>query len=183
MKMAAAISCDNNGQVFPTSWPLYTLLNEINRAASGGMPLLAISMTVALPDLCCSLVSADGRSTGELYRAWCDENLGPKFSYVTGDDLWSMRCGVLHSGRFGDLKHNVERIVFALPGGPLIVTNCIMNKAYIYNVDEFCMNFTNAVFNWHEKNREDPVLRANAQRMMQYRRDFPPYVRNIDVLA
>jgi hypothetical protein len=85
--------------------PLYSLLNEINKAAAGGLPFLAVAMTVALPDICVSLASPDGRSTRQQYKDWCRDNLGPEFDFVTGDDLWSMRCGVLHNGRFGDLKH------------------------------------------------------------------------------
>lgn len=86
--------------------PLYPLLSEINKAATSGMPFLAVAMTVALPDICVSLVSEDGRSDRERYVHWCDANLGPRFSLLTGRDLYSMRCGVLHNGRFGDLKHS-----------------------------------------------------------------------------
>ena len=39
--------------------PLYPLLNEINKAATSGMPFLAVAMTVALPDICVSLASAE----------------------------------------------------------------------------------------------------------------------------
>jgi hypothetical protein len=43
--------------------PLYPLLNEINKAAAGGLPLLAVAMTIALPDICASLISVNGRTT------------------------------------------------------------------------------------------------------------------------
>jgi hypothetical protein len=62
-------------------------------------------MTVALPDICMSLISDDGRTTPERYKEWCRNNLGAEFSYATADDLYSMRCGV---GRFGDLKHDAD---------------------------------------------------------------------------
>jgi len=165
--------------------PLYPLLNEINKAAVGGLPFLAVAMTTALPDICVSLISDDGRSDGVRYKEWCDKNLGDEFSVVTGEDLWSMRCGVLHNGRFGDLKHNVARIIFSIPDGSgNVFANCQINDAYFYGVVEFCQNFTRAVYVWFENNRENENLRANLPRLMQYRQGgLSPYVRGATVLA
>lgn len=164
--------------------PLYPLLNEINKAASSGMPFLAVAMTVALPDICVSLTSADGRTNGKAYKEWCEANLPQdKFGYVTPDDLWSMRCGILHNGRFGDMKHNVSRVIFALPGTPTFI-NGMLNDAYFYSVIDFCQNFTEAVYHWFERSRNDPTLQANLPRLMQYRRDgLPPYIVGPTVLA
>ena len=164
--------------------PLYALLNEINKAAAGGMPFLAVSMTVALPDICVSLSSVDGRSDGDRYKAWCKNNLNKSyFSFVTPDDFYSMRCGILHNGRFGDLKHTVARVIFALPGGNTFINNKL-NDAYFYGAVEFCKNFTRAVYEWFEANRSDAIVQANLPHLMQYRvGGFPPYVGGATVLA
>jgi hypothetical protein len=164
--------------------PLYPLLNEINQAAANGMPFLAVTMTVALPDICCSLASPDGRTTSERYKQWCKDNLsGGEFSFVTPDDLYSMRCGVLHNGRFGDLKHSVGRVIFALPGQPTFV-NGVINDGYFYSVVDFCQNFTNAVYRWMEANKANATIQAAIPRLMQYRvGGFLPYVRGFTVLA
>jgi hypothetical protein len=163
--------------------PLYPLLNEINAAVAHGYPFLAIAMTVALPDICVSLISEDGRSTGERYKAWCAENLGDEFSFLTGEDLWSIRCGVLHNGRFGDLKHDVARVIFGLPGAHTFV-NCKMNDAYFYSAVDFCLNFTKAVHGWMEKNKENETVKAHIPRLMQYRPGgLLPYVQGATVLA
>ena len=164
--------------------PLYPLLNEINAAANRGAPFLAIAMTVALPDICVSLISDDGRTNGERYKEWCRKNISDDFfCFVTPDDLWSMRCGVLHNGRFGDLKHNVARVVFSLPGNNTIV-NGKFNDAWIYSVQEFCKKFTDAVFEWFEENRENENIRRHLPNLMQYRQGgFAPYVVGMTVLA
>lgn len=141
------------------------------------MPFLAIAMTVALPDICVSLKSPTGDATANGYMAWCDENLGPEFAYVTGRDLWSIRCGVLHQGRFGDRKKRseVSRVIFAVPGDH-VWTNCTLNGAYFYSVSEFCKNFTQAVARWLENNRNDSTVASNLPKLMQYRvGGFPPY--------
>jgi len=112
--------------------PLQQLLDEINKAAAGGFPRLAIAMAVALPDICVSLVSDDGRSDGKRYKAWCENNLGAEFAYLTPEDLYSIRCGVLHNGRFGDQKHSVERVIFTLPNFGKITNSRINQRLLIW---------------------------------------------------
>lgn len=162
---------------------LYPLLNQVNEAAAGGLHLIAIATAVALPDICVSLISEDGRTDGRRYKQWCADNLGPTFGYLTPDDLYSMRCGVLHNGRFGDMKHDVGRVIFAPPGQGTF-TDCVLNDAYFYGVVEFCRNMTDAVFRWYEANRENPVVIVNSDRLMRYRpQGFPPYVVGMPVIA
>jgi hypothetical protein len=165
--------------------PLYPLLNEINKAAATGMPFLAVAMTVALPDICVSLAAADGQTNGKKYKAWCNTNLPQdRLTFVTADDLYSMRCGVLHNGRFGDLKHNVARVIFALPNSGATFVNCQMNDAYVYSVVDFCKLFTGAVYRWFEANKEDATITANILRLMQYREGgLAPYIVGPTVLA
>lgn len=166
-----------------TQSPLHPLLEEINKAASGGMPFLAVAMTVALPDICVSLASEDGRTSRERYEMWCKDNLASRFSFVTGKDLYSMRCGVLHNGRFGDLKHNVGRVIFALPGSATF-QDCKIGDAYVYSVIDFCKSFTIAVHDWFEKHKEDVNIQANLPRLMQYRiGGLLPYISGSNVLA
>ena len=164
--------------------PLEILLDEIERALDAGFFYLAVATTLTLPDICVSLVAEDGRSNGVLYKAWCDKNLGSDFGWVTGEDLYSFRCGVSHNGRFGDLKHNVARVVFALPGGGIRLQNGRLNDAYVYSADEFCRNFMNAVRRWYDANKDDCNLAANLDRLVQYRaKGLAPYVIGVPLLA
>ncbi|MHA6645620.1 hypothetical protein [Mesorhizobium sp. A623] len=165
--------------------PLCPLLNEINIAAANGLPFLAVGMTVTLPDICVSLSSTDGRTKGERYKAWCNANLPQdKLSLVSADDLWSMRCGVLHNGRFGDLKHSVARVIFALPNSGAAFVNCQINDACFYSVVDFCKLFTDSVHRWFEANKGDATIAANVPRLMQYRQDgLAPYIVGPTVLA
>lgn len=165
--------------------PLYPLLNEINAAAANGLPFIAVVMTVALPDICASLSAEDGRTNSERYKDWCKQHLPwDEMSFITPDDLWSMRCGVLHNGRFGDMKHSVSRIIFALPDSGLVASNCLMNDAYFFSVVEFCRLFTDAVYRWFEANRNNETIVSNTPRLMQYRQGgFHPYIAGSTVLA
>ena len=174
----------SNGQEYQSESPLYGLLNEVNTAASHDLPMIAIAMAVALPDICVSLASSDGRTNPKRYKKWCQDNLGTEFSYVTPNDLYSIRCGVLHNGRFGDIKHSVERVLFSLPKvGPQFV-NCIVNDAYIYSTVDFCKNFTEVVFRWCEANKNTEPVKTNMNRLMQYRfNGVYPYITGFTVLA
>jgi len=148
--------------------PLYALLNQINQAATGGLHLLAISMAVALPDICASLISENGRTSPDRYKEWCRTNLG--FTYLTSEDLYSMRCGVLHNG--------------PPMGNGGTVQDCRSNDAYLFSVVEFCQTVTTAVYNWFEANRNDPHVQANIDRLMQYRAGgLAPHVLGPTVIA
>lgn len=164
--------------------PIQAILHEIRVAVNNGLPFVAVAATLSLPDICVSLAAQDGLSSGALYRKWCDDNL-PKahFGYVTGRDLWTMRCGVLHNGRFGEIDKTVARVIFMLPGSGGFV-NCAVNDAYLYSVVEFCENFTQAVQMWADKNKNDPIVISNLNRMMQYRAGgLAPYVVGCTVIA
>lgn len=164
--------------------PLSALLDQINVAANGGLHLIAIAVASALPTICASLAAKDGRAGGKEYKDWCVANLtGPEFGFVTAEDLYSIRCGVLHQGRFGDLQHNVARVIFT-PPGEASFTNCKFNDAYIYSVVEFCKNLCDAAFNWYEANKNDPIVASNSSRMMQYYpQGLAPYIVGIPVIA
>lgn len=96
-----------------------------------------------------------------------------------------MRCGVLHNGRFGDLKHQASRVIFALPDSRNnLFINCRSNDAYFYSVVEFCRNFTAAVEEWFDVHREDEPVKANLPRLIQYREEgLVPYIKGMRVLA
>lgn len=165
--------------------PLYAILNEIVFAAKNGLDLIAISMAVALPDICSSLISEDGRTNKKKYKDWCTENLSNDFfSYITAEDMYSIRCGVLHQGRYGDLKHNISRIIF-LPGNSgQIFIDCKISDAYIYSTQEFCSKICLAAYEWHKKNKNNINILNNSYRLMQYRiGGFEKYIKGLTVIA
>ena len=140
-------------------------------------------MTFALPDICVSLILENGRTNSHAYKDWCRDNLGSYFGYVTPDDLYSMRCGILHNGRFGDLQHNVGRVMFAISDNTTYV-DVRLNDGYIYSIVQFCCNFTEAVSLWFKTNEGNELLNERLPRLMQYRvGGFTPYIWGETVLA
>lgn len=167
---------------YPSS-PLSDLLNEINAAAENKLALVALAMVTALPDICVSLSSEDGRTDGARFKEWCRENLGPVFQELTPDDLYSMRCGVLHNGRFGDLQHGFSRAIFLLPWNGNVFSGS-MGDAFFYSAVEFVRAFTDAVHSWFEANKDTAIVQANLDRFMQYRPEgYGNLIKGLAVIA
>lgn len=83
---------------------------------------------------------------------------------------------MLHNGRFGDLKHGIERIAFLLPADYSMV-NCSQDETYIYSVEQFCQNMCDAVSRWYIKHITDPNVQNHIPRMMAYRPEGIPNLR------
>jgi hypothetical protein len=147
--------------------PVEEILKEIEKALAANLHYLAIVMAVTLPDICAALESADGRSDTQRYKNWYDANMANYFGALTGDDLWSLRCGVVHQGRFGLAGAQYARVVFALPGSATFL-NCIFNDAYFYSAEEFCRTAISAVREWITKKGEDPIVKANLPNLVRY---------------
>ena len=139
-----------------------SILNEIEKALNAGLFYLAVMLTVALPDICAALEAEDGRSNTPRYKAWYDANLAALFTNLTADDCFSLRCGVVHQGRFGLAGSQYERAIFMLPTpqGSTFV-DCIINDAYVFSVDVFCRTAIAAARTWFATKQNDPIVQAN----------------------
>lgn len=183
-RQSSGLAREYCGIMEPEKSPLDEIMEEIDRALDAGFFYLAVATTLTLPDICVSLSETDGRSNGARYAAWCDANLTDGFGFVTGQDLFSFRCGVSHNGRFGDLKHNVARVVFSLPFGGNRFINMQINDAFVYSVEDFCRNIMRAVRAWYAANSGVARVVQNLERMGQYRPEgLAPYIGGMPVLA
>jgi hypothetical protein len=174
--------------------PLSQLIEQINIAAESGLHLIAIGMAVALPAICASLPRENGRSSGDEYIEWCEAHLvGDNFEYITAKQIYSMRCGVLHSGRaditgkpgeghLDNAASGINRVIF-LPLGGATFTSCVMADAYAYSAVEFCANMGDAVLAWYDAYKDDEFVSVNINKMMQYHPDALGCSDNLIILA
>src|ERR1043165_600714 len=130
----------------PTATPIDNVLVEIERALSKRFYYLALVTALSLPDICAALESSDGRSVTKRYKAWYKLHLGARSSmeHLSEDDCFSLRCGVVHQGRFGLAGSQYSRVIFALPHNNNIFVGCISEDAYFVSIVEFCHEFTDA---------------------------------------
>ena len=161
-------------------------LKLIRDASGTGFAPLAVSTALSLPDICVSLADPNDSkgNRGVRYMEWCDENIMNKFPYLTSNDLWSLRCGVSHSGRYtGDGTTSFEKYGLLLQGG-LHFDSCVLNDMYTESAHVFCEKFCSAADSWLESNKSDPTVRKNLSRLVRvHPKGLEPYVKGIAIIA
>ena len=160
--------------------PLDALLDEMNMAVEANLNLVALSVAVAIPAICASLTMENGRSNGEDYKAWCKANLTADngFKHLTSEELYSLRCGVLHQGQasFGDLNkkaisfpHPHSKAIFTIENGGMKIGENTSNDQYINSVKIFCHDISSAARTWLEAEASNETVQTNLLNMMNYK--------------
>lgn len=147
--------------------PLDWMLNEIRKAVDTKLYYLAISIFMTLPDVCAGLEHEKGRDEKDGHKDWHNRFVTEKFSYLSADDAYSFRCGVLHQGRFGNMTHGVSRVFFCVDDR-LAVSNCKFDDAYVYSAKEFCEYLIYAVQLWWETAKINPRVISNLPHLVKY---------------
>jgi hypothetical protein len=161
------------------------ITNEIGRALQAGLYYPAIVLTLTLPDICGALESADGEATGARYKDWRDTWLFAAYPNVNGQDLYSLRCGVLHQGRLGHPKMQYSRVLFTVPNAQRnVFHNNIIGDALNLDAVIFCTDVMKAVARWYDTKRNDAHVVANWSRLFQYREHgIAPYMVGVPLIA
>jgi hypothetical protein len=163
---------------------LETILREIERAASPYVQLyyLAITASLTLPEICAALESPTGHNPQpkQAYVTWYNANLASVYPNITDDDCYSLRCGLLHQGRFGRPGMQYDRIIFTLVGTRTLFSghNTIArwpDASYLLlDAEMFCRDFVGAARKWFGAKRNDPVVQSKVPRLVQfYAAGFP----------
>lgn len=168
--------------------PMDAIIQEVDKALRARLYYLAVMMALALPDICAALESPSGETSGhnaQAYKDWFDANLSSRFKNFTAADCYSMRCGVVHQGRFGHRNMQYSRVIFMLPDGRgTTFHDCVLNDAYFYTVEEFCREIINGVREWFALHQTDPNVIANLPRLVQvHPTGLSPYVLGQPVIA
>jgi hypothetical protein len=124
-----------------------------------------------------ALELVDARSDTPRYKAWYDAHMSAKFPNLTADDCFSLRCGVVHQGRFGLVGSQYGRVIFLLPSERRnIWIDCVSNDA-IFSVEPFCREVMAAVRDWFATKENDPIVKANLPRLIRVRpTGLAPYI-------
>lgn len=146
--------------------PLQWLLDEINSAIKAKLYYSAISVCLTLPHICSALEREDGRGERDGYYSWYRRYI-VNCKYLTAEDAFSFRCGVLHQGRFGDLSHSVSRVFF-IEDGPIMASNNLINDMYFHSAGDFCAQFADAVLKWWSDVKDNPTVEKNLSKLVKY---------------
>ena len=161
------------------------ILSEIEAALNAGFYYLAITIALSLPDVCSALESPDGTTSGQRYKAWYDAWMARQYPRVTAEDMYSLRCGVIHQGRFGHDRMQYSRILFTVPNPQQnVFHNNILNDALNLDACIFCRDIMDSVSRWYAAKQGDPVVQANLPRLLRlYPNGLPPYMVGIPLIS
>jgi hypothetical protein len=150
--------------------------SEIRAAVDGRLWTLAVMGVLAIPDICGALGSPDGRATGARFRNWVTSNLGERYPELDADEIYQMRCSMLHQGITATRSYT--RTIFVVPDGRgNVMHNNIVDDAYQLDLVTFASDVINAAETWLATHSNDDAVRANLERTVRYYpTGLPPYI-------
>jgi hypothetical protein len=163
------------------------ILDEIRTACRMRLYYLAIMLCLALPDICAALQSSDGTTSEKNYRMWVHQWFPKKYGkYLTPQDLYRLRCDVLHQGRMGHPGLRFGRVAFAVKG--LFHLNLLPStrKPEILNLSAglFCKDMVESVEAWETAMKEDITVHKNLSRLVHlHPNGLEPYLQGVPCVS
>jgi hypothetical protein len=177
----------------PEPSPLEMIFNEIDAALNARLYYAAIAVSLSIPDICAALEcdqtdrKAFKRGNRKRYIAWFKANLGNQFFQFTAEDCYSLRCGVLHQGAFGDPDARYDRPVFKLPNQGTVhefISDHGGETALVMETVIFCHQLIEGARRWLTKKADDPNVAANLPNVVRLRpRGLAPHIVGLPVIA
>lgn len=164
------------------------ILKQIEQALEKKIHYLAVVSVLTLPDVCSALEADDGRATPQRYKDWVDKHVSPIYSRLTGQDLYMLRCGVVHQGRLGPRHMQYDLIVFTIEGA-------MHNNISQYDGDKnqlvlqldanhFCHDLIKIVRQWYAEKENEPNVKRNLPFVLQLRpKGLPPHFFGMPIIA
>lgn len=147
------------------------LLESISQAVEQQNWYCALSLALALPDICGWLETLNPKS-GERYIDWFERYVGPayirevgplhcKHVFLSGRDCYALRCAFLHQGREDISSQKVQetltRFRFSAPPASGLIHRNQINSQLQLQVDIFCYEMIAGARKWLadvEKNQD-----------------------------
>lgn len=168
--------------------PIEQLLKEIENALRAHLYYVALLFSVTLPGICAALEDPSGSTVGKdssEYKRWYTAHFAHKYSNLTDVDCYSLRCGVVHQGRFGHPKMQYGRVIFMLPDPRgNVFSDCILNDAYFTDVRKFCTDMVHSVRDWFTIAQNSPIVQRNLTNLVQLRpTGMKPYISGAPIIT
>jgi hypothetical protein len=162
-----------------------TLTSEIKSCLLNKLWYAGLVLTLMLPDICAALESKDGRTTPDRYKAWFNTWVGKKYPGILGaDQMYYLRCGVAHQGKFEHPAMHYERIFFTLrPNGQFFHRNVFKNALNL-DIPFFCKDVVDGVDEWFAAKKADPYVQKNLAHLVQfYPKGLQPYLPGVPAVG
>jgi hypothetical protein len=163
------------------------ILQEIERALDAKLYYLAVAAALTVPGICAALESPTGATTGQdaaSYKAWYNAHLAAKYPHLTDTDCYSLRCGVVHQGRFGHSNMQYERVAFVIPMGQRTYAhNNVAGDLLQLDAVTFCQDVIASVRGWFASKQNDATVKKNIPTLVQFRPNGLPSFQGLPLIA
>lgn len=135
------------------------LIESIQLSLASNNYLGALFVALAMPDICASVESENGRTSGALYARWFEENLGYLYMritregetvYMTGNDCYALRCACLHNGVDDTERQRAREITKKFYFTDKGFHRIRINDHLVLSAQRFCEELCQAVERWVE---------------------------------
>jgi hypothetical protein len=165
-------------------------LMEIERALQARLYYLALVGTLMLIDICSALETEDGKTDKYVYMAWYEKHLSPSYGWLSAQDCYGLRCGMVHTGVMDhQVKNKPEshwtKVGFILPdAGGNQFRQFASNDFYFTGLAEFCRDVISRVKNWALTEKDNPKIKKNIQNLMRYHPNgIAPHIEGIGIFS
>ena len=168
---------DSGRNQLPPITSLHMAWTEIEKALQARLYYLALISTLSLIDICSALESENGETDKHKFMAWYEQHLGPHYKWLSKQDCYGLRCGLIHQGV---MSHGVKnskgnplppsrwkRIGFLLTegtGGEM--REIATDDVYLTGLSEFCRDVLKRVTEWAVSARQNQIVHKNADKLL-----------------
>jgi len=142
---------------------------------------MALQTALILPDICGALQD-DGEASGEKYRNWVRDNFCIKNIYIKPDEMYRLRCAVLHQNRSTHEKIKYNQIIFTTPECNVHVHACHLGDALSLDIESFCNEMIESVESWLKEYAADTNFLQNEKLCLKlHPNGILPYISGVPV--
>jgi hypothetical protein len=153
------------------------LISSVNKSLKDENYISALYLSLTLPDICARIESSDNKTSKNKYIKWFNSYLSQQYKrrigsenkehvFLTGDDLYALRCAVLHEGRLDISKQSAKKIhdkFFFTIGHPHLSQ---INSVLQLDLPTFCKEICSGVSKWIETNKDKKIITDKQEELL-----------------
>ena len=170
------------------------IISEIKKCLDAGAWYAALTLVLTLPAICAAAENPKDKNQRRgkdhsKYLSWIESTALPKkYGNNIGEQLYGLRCSVLHEGTFWVGTENMPRLIVVPPNDKLGLHNVTFTHpqgcAVAHDVPSLCEDIIEEVRIWENKNHSNKTVQKNIQEVTRVHLEgIPPFVAGIPVIG
>lgn len=156
---------------------MHYLIEAVKKSLLNENYISALYLSLTLPDICARIDSDNNKTSKKQYISWFDTYLVETYKhyigsektehvFLTGDDLYALRCAVLHEGSLDISTQNAQKVhekFFFTIGHPHLRQ---INSVLQLDLPTFCQEICSGVSKWLEINNKNPNTKEKLKELV-----------------